>query len=95
MLKRYRVNGSDDYTIDYRAQADGTYKMFAVDHPSNPCGGCVSDHHLYSSGEICVSAGNEPRSLDRAKAIAVRWMEGYSKYIRTGEFPNGPARVNV
>ncbi len=95
MIKEYRINGSDEYQIDYRPQGDGTIKLFAPIHPPDPYGGAVTDNHLYPSGEICVARGNEPRTMDRAKAIAYFWMEGYSKFIRTGKFANDGGRVRV
>lgn len=94
MLKRYRVNGRDDYAIEFVA-SEGKFKLFAREHPADPYGKPVNDCHLYSSGEICVAAGHEPVTLDRAKAIAVHWMEGWSQYVRTGEFPKGSRRVTV
>ena len=95
MKKDYRVNGRDNYQIDYRPQSDGTIKMFAPTHPTDPHGGSVHENHLYPTGEVCVAKGHEPRTMDRAKAIAVHWMEGHSEYVRTGEFPNGARRVKV
>ena len=95
MIKHYLVDRRDRYTIEFRPQSDGTVKLFATEYPSNPYGGGPHDHHLYSSGEICVSAGHEPRTLDKAAAIAMVWCEGWSKYIRTGRFPSGSKRVNV
>lgn len=95
MIKEYRVNGRDDFRIDFRSQPEGTIKMFPLEYPVDPTGASLVSKHLLSSGEICVSSGNEPRTLDRAKAIAVLWMEGYSKFIRTGTFPNAGGRVTV
>lgn len=95
MIKEYRVNGRDDYQIDYRPQPDGTIKLFALEHPSDSRGAAVTENHLFASGEVCVAAGHEPRSMDRAKAIAVHFMEGYSVYVRTGKFPEGSRRVTV
>jgi hypothetical protein len=95
MLKDYRVGGKDNYAIEYVPQSDGTYKLFARQHPADPYGKPVNENHLYSTDEICVAAGHEPETLDRAKAIAVHWMEGWSQYVRTGEFPKGSRRVTV
>ena len=95
MIKNYVVDKTDEYTIDYRPQADGTIKMFATDHPHDPYGKPVSENHLFSTNEICVTSGHEPRTMDRAKALAVHFMEGYSQYVRTGEFPKGSRRVHV
>lgn len=96
ITKRYRqTTYGDIYTIEYHPQSDRTIKMFCFDHPDNPFSADVTKCHLYPSGAICVSEGNEPRTMDRATAIATFWMDGYSKYIRSGEFPNGAAKVNV
>ena len=95
MIKEYRVDGRDYYKIDIRPQSDGTIKSFALDHPSDPWGKGVEENHLYSTGEICVSKGQEPRTMDRAKAIAMVWCEGWSVYVRTGVFPKGAKRINV
>jgi hypothetical protein len=94
MTCKFVVNGVDYYTIEIRPY--GTYyTLHALRYPANSRGGCVTDHHLYATGEICVSAGNAPRTIDRAKAIAMSWCEGWSKYIRGYEFPNGAKRVAV
>ena len=95
MIKHYLVNKRDRYTIEYRPQSGGTIKLFALGHPPDPYGSGVATNHLYSTGEICVSAGHEPRSLDQAKAIAMVWCEGWSAYVRTGKFPSGSKRINV
>ena len=95
MIKHYLVNKRDRYTIEFRPQSDGTIKMFALDHPYDPYGKSVSENHLYPSDEICVLAGREPRTMDKAAAIAMVWCEGWSTYIRTGTFPTGGKRVNV
>ena len=95
MIKHYLVNKTDHYTIDYRPQSNGTIKLFATEHPYNPYGGPVTEHHLYSSDEICVASGHEPRTMDRAAAIAMVWCEGWSQYVRSGVFPKGSKRVNV
>jgi hypothetical protein len=95
VIKHYLVNKQDQYTIDFRQQSNGTIKLFAIEHPGDPWGKGVSENHLYSSGEICVSPGREPRTYDKAAAIAMVWCEGWSTYVRTGDFPSGSKRVNV
>ena len=97
VTKHYRIDGEDLYTITYEKQGwlNTTYKIICTKHPHNPRSTSVHDCHLYSSGEICVAAGKAPKTLDKAKAIAMAWCEGYSTYIRTGVFPNGAKRVNV
>ena len=92
--KGYRVDSGDEYLIDF--YHDGSkYSMYAPLHPECPFDPKVTESHLYDSGQICVTAGKEPRTLDEAKAIAMVWAEGYSEYIRTGSFPAGGKRVRV
>jgi hypothetical protein len=93
--KRYRVNGKDNYTIRYERQSNGTFRIMCTEHPYNAHSTSVTKCHLFSNGEVCVTGGKEPRTLDRAVAIAQVWMEGYSRYVRTGKFPTGRKRVNV
>jgi hypothetical protein len=95
ITKRYRETGGDIFEIRYEQQPDGTWKMFADEHPDNSFDTSVVKCHLYGSGQICVASGKEPRSFDRARAIAIAWMDGYSQYVRTGSFPTGRKRVNV
>jgi hypothetical protein len=95
MIKRFIIDGKDRYAIDFQKQANGTIKLVAVEHPPDPHGLPVTEHHLYSSGAICITAGHEPKTDDRARAIAVHWMHGWSEYVRTGRFPKGPRRVMV
>ncbi|MBI2806067.1 MAG: hypothetical protein HYX68_13890 [Planctomycetes bacterium] len=94
VTKRYRIDGADEYTIEYRPV--GSYlKIVAVGCPGDPYGNDSQTHHRYDSGEICVKPGYEPRTLDRAKAIASLWMKRYSRYIRTGRFDNSGGSVDV
>src|SRR6266851_2504713 len=95
VTKRYRIDGVDEYTIEYQQQSNGRFKIFAPSCPSDPNGNGPGTHHRYESGEICVAAGKEPRTLDNAKAIASVWMKRYSQYIRTGSFDNSGTRVDV
>jgi hypothetical protein len=94
-VKRYRVDERDEYTIEYRSQSNGTYKIFATSCPPDPYGNGPSVHHRYQSGEICVASGREPATLDRAVAIASLWMKRYSQYLHTGTFENSGGRVDV
>jgi hypothetical protein len=94
--KRYLVDGVDRYVIEFHKQLlDSTWKLFCFQHPHNPRSTDVAVCHLFSSGQVCVAAGREPRSLAKAKAIGMFWANGYSTYIRTGVFPNGSTKVNV
>lgn len=85
--KEYRVHGRDDYIIDYVPQSDGTYDLYCRQHPADRHGQGPSHHHLYESDKICVAEGREPRSLADAEMIGKAWVEGWSEYIQTGEFP--------
>jgi len=95
VTKHYRVDGRDAYTVDYVEQPDGTWKLWCFHHPHNPRSTNVVDCHLYPSGEVCIAAGNEPRSLRDAIKIGVYWTHGYSRYIRTGQFRNSGGKINV
>ncbi len=91
---QYRTRSGDHYTIRY-VGTGSRIRLYALRRPRPRFVGTVAQSHLFPSGEICVAAGQEPRTLERAKAIAVVWMEGYSAYCRTGQFPGGVRRVNV
>jgi hypothetical protein len=96
LVKRYRQTTHGDlYTVEYRLQPNGTYKLFCLDHPYNPLSADVHSCHLYSSGEICVSSSYRVDSLGKAKAVAAAFIDAYSTYIRTGQAPNGAKRVHV
>lgn len=86
---------TDEYVIDYIREDDGTIRMKVTEHPENPYDADVRKCHLYPSGNICVSKGKEPRSLEVAEAIAYYWMNGYSAYVRSGTFPDTGGRVQV
>lgn len=96
MTKRYRQTPySDLYTIEYHPQADGSLKLLCTEHPYNPYSTAVTDCHLYSNNEICVSSSYRVDSLEKAKAVATAFMDGYSQYVRSGVFPNGAKKINV
>lgn len=93
--KRYRVDGQDEYAIELRPQSNGTFKVFATACPEDVHGEGPTTHHRYSTGEICVTEGREPRTADRATAIALAWVDGYSEYLKSGSFPNGAKKIRV
>lgn len=95
--RHYLVHKVDRYTIQFVPQSNRTIKLFATNRPADPHGGGVLQNHVYADGSICVAAGKEPRTMDRAEAIAHMWMTGYSAYIRDpqGRFANKACRVNV
>lgn len=86
---------ADRYTIAYYREHNGTYTIHAEDRPDDP----VRDHdeaHVDLNGTlVCVRQGKEPRTLERAEAVAHAWMLGFSEYVRSGEFPKGSRRVDV
>ncbi len=91
VICNFIVDGVDRYSIDIRPGGPGL-KLFALSYPANARGGSVSDHHLYASGEICVASGHEPRTIERAKAIAMSWSEAgpsISVAIRSLTVPSG------
>ena len=94
MICNFLIDRRDNFSIEIRP-CGNYFTLHATKYPPNPRGGSVHDTHLYGSGQICVAAGHEPKTVDRAKAIAMSWCEGYSKYIRGSSFPNGAKRVNV
>jgi hypothetical protein len=95
MTREYLVDGVDRYLIRFERDPASYYKLFADRRPPDPFGKGAQEHHLFTSGQICVSAGEEPRTLDRARAIAQFWCQGFSTYRRTGVFPNRACRVVV
>jgi hypothetical protein len=95
MRKAFRVDGRHHFVIDLKPQSDGTIKIVAPIAPADPYGKGAAVHHLYDSGEICVAAGKEPRTFDKAEAIAKYWAERYSAYVDTGTFADTGAKVRV
>ena len=97
VTKRYvnRQRGYDDpYTIEFRKRS-GFIQLHAIDRPHDPHRNKDEAHVALDGTLICVSTGKEPRTLERAEAIAHAWMLGYSVYVRTGKFPKGPRSVSV
>ena len=94
--KRFRDTDTGDiYSFEFEREPNGTFEIQCTEHPENPQGGGPNDHHLYSSGKVCVSAGHEPRSLDRAVAISHVFMKSFSHYVRTGHLGRTGGRVDV
>lgn len=93
---------SEFYTIEFvwkprwhsRLTGAGHFEMLVLTKPE-----CHFQEglaaHLHPGDRICVLKGYEPKTLERAKAIAMHWLRGYSIYCRTGNFPNGAAKINV
>lgn len=93
--QKYRVDDWASFRLEFRRESDGTYTIWCLEQPHNPHGGSVQDHHLYSSGQVCVSAGREPRSLARAIAIAQIFMNSFCHWCATGQRGRTGGRVNV
>jgi hypothetical protein len=93
--KAYRVNDCHEFVVDFKPQSDGSIKIFSPICPPDPYGKGATTHHRYSSGKICVAAGKEPRTYEKAEAIAQYWVERYSGYVTTGTFADTGAKVHV
>ncbi len=95
----YRMPNGATYKVQYRRYREGLigpsyYRMKILDHP--PCTYPLGVYsHLLDADFICVLVGREPRTIERAKAIACHWMNGFEVYRQSGEFPNGKLRVDV
>jgi hypothetical protein len=84
----------DRYRIRYEREGS-TWRAYAELYPHNPYPRSV-DSHLLAKDELCVDRSVfNPRDFDEIVAIAVLWMSGFSKYIRTGVFPATGGRVHV
>ena len=98
VVKKYvnrQAGYADEYTIAYRTRGNGTIRIDALERPADPFRR-VNEAHVDLDGTlVCVTAGREPRTLERAEAIAHAWMLGFSEYVRTGRFPRGTRRVDV
>lgn len=96
MIRTFKNNeNGDSFQFDFRRKRlSGRYVIYCLSHPSSPFPLGVPAH-LLEGDQVCVAVGKEPYDLERAKAIALVWMRGFSHYIRTGIFPNGATRVNV
>lgn len=97
MIEDFLVHGVDRYRIDFRAKSDGTFDLIVLERPADPYRRSDVSAHILSGNRICVAAGHEPRTLDRAKAVGMMWMSGYSTFIRDrqGVFPNKACKVNI
>ena len=86
----------DMYRIECRWNPRGRYyEMFILERPSCSYPVGYGGGHVLETNRVCVAEGREPQTIERAKAIAIHWLCGFSSYRRTGEFPNGQVRVDV
>jgi len=90
----HRVAGKT-FRFEIQPRGDGAYDILCRERPRNHRTESPPVVHIYSSGLISVRDDLRPRTLDRAKAIASYWAEGYSEYLRTGRFPEGKRRIIV
>jgi hypothetical protein len=87
---------NDEYVIEFRYDwLKGYHVIYCFDHPPCPYPRNTPKDHLYGDGRISVTEGKEPKTRDKAKAIAQVWMNGWSCYIRTGHFSNRGRKVYV
>ena len=93
--QRYRVDGDDEFLLRFAREDDGTFSIWCDDHPYNRHGGGAQDHHLYSNGQVCVTVGREPTSLDRAIAIGHVFMTSFAHWCKYGTRGRTGGKVNV
>ena len=92
----FRVQPENDlYSLEFLWDwFHGFYVIICHLHPS--CAWPLGMHaHLHPDNRICVTEGSEPQTATRAKVIACVWMYGFSRYRRTGVFPNDAFRVDI
>lgn len=86
----------DTYRIECRWNSHGRYyDLFILERPASSYRVGYGQGHVLDENRICVATGREPTTTDRAKAIAIHWLRGFSRYRHTGQFPNGQVRVDV
>src|SRR5690242_462545 len=98
VVKKYvnrQAGYADAFTIAYRTRGNGTIRIDALERPADPVRNNDEAHVDLNGTLVCVTPGKEPRTLERAEAIAHAWMLGFSEYVRTGKFPRGTRRVDV
>jgi len=94
-IKHYLINNRDNFSFEFTLLTAGYYQIRALRYPVDPRNGGPAVNHLYDDGKICVAVGREPRTLERAIAIATLWAYRYSDYVRTGTFNNRGGKMNV
>lgn len=93
--KELRVNGVDDYVIDFVETKSGKWAVYPRVYPHCPYE--LRDAHFLEDGRLCIDASVAPRMKrwEFAVAVAKAWASGFSQFIRTGQFPNDGGNVSV
>lgn len=93
--KEFRVNGRDEYVIDFVELTNGQWGIFPRMYPACKCE--LRDVHLLEDGRVCIDASVAPQMVrwEFAVAVSKAWAKGFSEFIRTGYFPNNGGRVSV
>jgi|SRR6266487_4491429 len=85
MTKHYRSrDGRWHFTFGF-APKNGHIAIYCLAHP--PLDGrdpAANKTHMFSDGELCFTAGCEPRDQSRAEELAQQWAEYILEYRRTG-----------
>ena len=59
ITKRYRIDGADEFTMEYREQSSGMWKIVAVTCPPDPYGKGAAKHHRYAVRDLdAIEAGS-------------------------------------
>lgn len=94
----YRMPSGSVYKIQFCRILDASmgpdfFRMKIIEHP--PCSYPLGVQAHLDADFISVGMGREPQTIERAKAIACRWMTGFETYHQSGEFPDGRSRFDV
>jgi hypothetical protein len=91
------LNGTVGWYYDIRSETGDSYTLFAyhdgslyqVAVVSPNVEGKYSPHngHLFSNGHICFGSSDGMPTLEQAYAKSVLWANGFSIFLRTGQFP--------
>jgi hypothetical protein len=85
-------DNGDSFRFKFRRSFfSGRYVIDCLSHPPCPYPMGVSAH---MEDDRRLSVHVRVDTLERAKAIALVWMRGFSHYSRTGVMPNDATRVN-
>ena len=91
------VNGVTGWVYDIQTELGDFYKMFIFHDGSlyqvmvvfPEVAGRYSpvDGHLFADGRICLNDAHGYNTLEKAYAKSVLWANGFSVYVRNGNFP--------